>query len=1346
MCNSGVELLKQVHKRFDLDKRRQLSCLTAKQEEIYRVFKDTIPSKLSVENLFGEEDNMWKTNTQLLKKLSLILKWFGIPLIYKKLIVLDDDIPKEHLIRELYNGKYDFQPDGDMIYHDVKSGNFEQLVIFYSLNPKTKSTITFYFTSQMKNGAVHCHFCGEEKSNEFEILKCIHTNHPTLWTANEEECSVCNNKIKKNDQIHHYELKHKLADAQYITYLNLKKKLNGDVEREIIEDNPNYTIIDSHNYIKKLNTSHVTIDISFDYETFTAKVDHGDAIPYMLSLSLGCNFHYTHGTIPDHEKFKRMIKECCLSKLEKNKFIVLNNSQEDAFYIDPLYKPLITAYTTFPPRKMIKNIDEMTETMKELPTTVLDESQYKRTRVFTLNNIKDIITERFIDFLYSLSKELNFVYRKEYADVFGTVQEVIIRPFAYNGARFDNYFIEQYLKFCNIPKISRTFANRQVLQGKDGISKIFVAFRYGTKKYKSRSEEIDEEDCCNELESDIEIEEGEETTTLEESVANFQLQIEVVDILKMRAPTSLANQVAGSKIKDLKFKMNSSGHVLMHEINLGHKKDIRLPYPTVGKEWTKWKTELLGRPIEMKQYDTGFRDKLIGPSISVKKQMDNAKEIKQWDDEFEECINAHRHMFAGSDIEWKFSQYYISYGIKDSISCYALMLALYNESVEYLEKLNNEGLFNDLQRDPNNDDEEIKIKSLDYFKLGISTSGLAFRLWHISKKTFVQPKGIAAETIRESIIGGFCQPQMIGEIKSGEDFCWLNNHFTQIDIVSMYANAQRSNYYADGTCEVGTEKVKKSIDYCNRVLDTDNALGMIHYLPIFGFYALAPPTNHKDRCSLGPVAIKIKMVEHTGRWCNRNGLKTTENITWCGIPRFQCLSPQDALTYKNMGWTIRMIDTPEAVSRTVLFETFRAPLKHFAEIHIKLKLQAKKDKNVPIEKICKLIGNGLYGKTLMKPIYDQILTITSCSELTKLYTQAYCCEIIIKNVMECSYSLLIPRKNNKFDKIQEVYYIVKIQYKFAKSIGPVHYGSQILGHSHAQYFSLNAVVDVHKGLVEPEYRCPSQIYGDTDSWFVLNGVLCHYPSYKFGSFMAAMPENPFNNNDWCVIVEEKEPFGIHGNSALICGKKSYCFITDNDEPRKTKELVKAAKGQKLSDLRGIHYRQVIDKKLLSREKFEDLYEENMRVETERLSFMKSLFNPNDKSPIVQTKLKRELQVNYSISRKHKVLGNCDKFSVRCIPHSASEIEPNEEENTIKSIEILDSRSIYPDLLIGEGTIPTDLYKACYYHYAEYMEDENLDRETLLNHAVVRHNYDTETQKENENVYRYFKTVEDFNIQ
>ena len=277
---------------------------------------------------------------------------------------------------------------------------------------------------------------------------------------------------------------------------------------------------------------------------------------------------------------------------------------------------------------------------------------------------------------------------------------------------------------------------------------------------------------------------------------------------------------------------------------------------------------------------------------------------------------------------------------------------------------------------------------------------------------YIQPRGVAAQTIRECVIGGFCQPLQIGEVKSGHDFCFYNNHFTQLDIVSMYANSQRSQFYADGKCQTDTTSVKKAIKYCNKILEQPGSKGLIQYLPIFGFYAVAPPERQEDRCSLGPIACKIKIkekvkveIQQSGDLWLKDGVRTTENVTWCGIPRFQALSPQDALTFKNLGWTIVMLETDEAVRRTVLFETFRGPIKEFCEIHIELKLDAKRAGNTAIEKLMKLIVNGLYGHTLMKAIHERVLTITDTKELTRLYSRAYCGEVSLKNVMECSYSL-----------------------------------------------------------------------------------------------------------------------------------------------------------------------------------------------------------------------------------------------------------------------------------------------------------------------------------------------------
>lgn len=1269
-----------------------------------------MPRLLNFTNLFGnveiENDNIWDTNVYILRKLATILKWYGIPVIYKTLHFTDSKKDK-FLTKEVNDGNYFIEPE-NMMFDKNFSGNFEPLTIFIGPNPLNVRTYILYISIAVRNPIIYCWFCNTEKPNSFRALKCIHENHCSLWQPH-DECSVCKNRLKKIEKIHHYELAHKLARVQFQQYEDIKETLKDNIRREEEEKNehPDYKVIDSYSYLEKLNKSHVTIDISFDYETFTTNIDgKGDSIPYMLSLAIGVNYCYALDTIPDQVSFSERINSICRYHLELNKFIILSESQTEKFYLNKSLEPLITAYSIFNPASLMNKITTLEKDMNKMPTSNITSKEYEnvnKNHIVSLHTVKNAVTERLILFLHALLRYLNHDCREDHPEIFGDVEEIIVRCFAYNGARFDNYFIEQYLKFCTIERVNNLFKNRVVLQGKDGIGKISLGMRSAKKK------KLDDEE--------------------DESKKYFDVQLEFVDIFKMRAPLSLEKQLKGLNIKDLKFKMKNDGHTYMHKIALGLEKDIILPYPCSLPCWDEVKKNLLGRPTPIKLNTPSF------PGFSISspsKHIPNNKECELWDKEFEECIDAHRSLFKQN--KWNFTQYYMSYGIKDSISCYCLMAALHVESTEYLKILYDQGMFSDLQRNPFNedDDQDIIIKSLDYFKLGISCSGLAFKIWHLDKGIYIQPKGIASSTIRECIIGGFCQPLIMGEAKSGEDFAFYNNHFTQIDIVSMYANNQRSSYYADGRCETGTVKVKEAINKCNEILQYWDKIGMEHYQPIFGFYALAPPCD-KDRCALGPIACRIKLIEKTNNWSNIDGKRTTENITWCGIPRFQALTPQDAVTFKNLNWTIYMLDTDEAVSRTVLFEKFDAPIKKFAEIHINIKLKSKKEGNLAMEKLAKLIVNGYYGKTLMKPVFNQVLTITSSKELTKLYTQAYSGDILLKNVVECSYSLLIPQIMGGFCKVETIYYIVKIETRFASSSGPIHYGAQTLGHSHASYHSIY-INDIQRGFVDVNARNPTQFYGDTDSWFVQNGILKNYPPYKLGSFMSEMPENPFHNNQWCVIVEEKEPFGIHGNSACICGKKSYCYIDDNCQQ---KEILKVAKGQKLSDLRTDHYRQVIDKKLLPRDQFEDLYNHSLKVQTTRLSFLKSLFAFNDRSPIVQTTLSRELQVNYTISGNHDLLSNQKKFRVRVVPHSASDIDPNDPENEILSIEVLDSRTKTPELLNGyENTkLPKNLHDACYYHFAEYMFSEKVGK--LKNADVTKHSYSASRTTKNK-VTEFFK--------
>lgn len=1305
----SINIYNHVKKLYNLNDKRQTDTLTTTQINIANYFFETMPRLLNFKNLYGdveiENDNIWNSDGYILRKLSKVLKWYGINVVYKT-INFTDDKKDEFLTKEVNDGKYFIEPEEMCFETNTWSGNFEPLIIFIGPNPLNIRTYILYITIAIKNPQIFCWFCNTLQLNSFRALKCIHINHCSMWQL-DDHCSVCNTQVNKEDQIHHYELYHKLARVQFEQYNEIKQALKTSPEnvKEEEEENDCYTIVDSYPYIDKVNKSHVTIDISFDYETFTTHVDKkGDSIPYIISLAIGCNYQYTLDKIPHPDLFSEKINSICRYYLELNNFIILTENQTEYFYLDPR-QPQITAYSILNPASLKKKIDRLESKMEKMPTVNLTTKQYSevnKNHVVSLHTVKNAITERFILFLNSLLRYLNYDCREDYPELFGEIEEVIVRCFAYNGARFDNYFIEQYLKFCTIDRINNLFKNRVVLQGKDGITKI--SLNLSRKKKKN-----------------------------EDDKQPFQVQLEFVDIFKMRAPLSLEKQLKGLNIKDLKFKMKNEGHELMHKIALELEKDVVLSYPCTSSSWNDIKENLLGKPKPNEQISPVFPGFIVVNSS----KSSNQKEIDIWEKEFEECIVAHRSLFNNK--KWSFTQYYISYGIKDAISCYSLMAALYIESVEYLKKLYEYGMFQNLQRNPLNnddDDEELTIKSLDYFKLGVSCSGLAFRIWHIDTGTFVQPRGIAASTIRECIIGGFCQPQILGEVKSGEDFTFYNNHFTQIDIVSMYANSQRSNYYADGKCEIGTLKVKEAVVHCNKMLQYWDNIGMEHYRPIFGFYAICPPDD-KDCTSLGPIACRIKMIEKTNNWFTINGKKTTENITWCGIPRFQALTPQDACTFKNLGWHIYMLDTKEALSRTVLFEKFSSPIRKFAEIHIQIKLQAKRECNLAMEKLAKLIINGYYGKTLMKLIFDYILTITSAKELTKLYSKAYCGTIKLKNVIECSYSLLVPYNNN-MTKIETIYYIVKIESHHASSSGPIHYGAQTLGHSHAAYNSIE-INDVHRNFVSYKWRIPSQIYGDTDSWFIQNGGLRNYPSYKIGSFMSEMPENPFHNNQWCVVVEEKEPFGIHGNCACVCGKKSYCYIDDNCEPQKNVAILKVAKGQKVNDLHSEHYRQVIDKKLLPRAQFEELYYHSLKVQTTRLSFLKSLFASNDRSPIEQTTLSRELQVNYTISGNHEILSDEPKYRVRCVPHSASDIDVNDKNNELVSIEILDSRQKLPELLNNyeKTKLPKRLYDACYFHFSEYMKDDVNDVKELKNGKITKHSYRSTTNIKKNRVSVFF---------
>ena len=564
---------------------------------------------------------------------------------------------------------------------------------------------------------------------------------------------------------------------------------------------------------------------------------------------------------------------------------------------------------------------------------------------------------------------------------------------------------------------------------------------------------------------------------------------------------------------------------------------------------------------------------------------------------------------------------------------------------------------------------------------------------------------MAAVTIRESLIGGFCQPHVLGEIDSESEYMFPDNQHTQIDIVSMYANAQRSCYFASGKCETGTPNVASSIDFCNKILETPLGIniGLAHYQPIFGYYIIIPPRNLKDHCELGPIGIKMKMKVSNMIFGHRV-TKIIENLNWCGIARIQALTPQDALTMRNMGFHIRMLDTPEALKKTVLFETFSDPVKKFNEIHIRMKIAAKMAGNSSLEKIAKLLNNGFYGRTIMNPAQIETVLLKTSNEITNLYHRQFKGEIDILKLQELNYQILMTRGDNP--KIYEdVYYQAKFKNSLAKSSGPIHLGAQILGHSHAMYFSLAPIVDPSVGWIPVDRRCPGNLYSDTDSWYPQNGLLKRYPSWRFGSFICESPENPFDNNKWCVIVEEKEPGGVPNTTGMFLGKKNYCFTTHNNE-NKRKDLSLISKGQNKSKLSGESFRTVINNSVVKRSDYEEVMGEKMRIETERLSFYRSFFTDNMGSPIKQTTLKRELKLNNTIMGRHSLYPN-----VTFSPYSVTQIKPNSPDEVIEEITVVDGLYLHPEIMGKSRHLTPEILHQLIYHC---FWDETKETHPILN--------------------------------
>lgn len=1210
-------------KTYNLDYDRQQIFLTSDRQKLFKLYH-TGPNKTfthdylfqSVSGQTELEDILNVENGLFLRRLSEILKWFNIPSKFIIVDTTDDAKEKENCLpNELFNGRYILT---EMLeYNSILSGNFDPITIFIHCDEKNKYVLYNTKYIETSSAEIKCEFCGELKDNTFKVLKCIYTNHKTL--IEENQCVICERNITI-DPILHFKGCHQLALSQFQLLKRVKKDLEKDDEalqkyfdkQNIHKD---YEIIHCDRLLKLINTTKITIDVAYDFETFPLSLgEAAEAVPYILSLSMHPNFYFIENCNVDQEKFIKLVGHRFRNLLTDHNFTILNPEQNKVFCLDPLFKPSINAWTALEPRSYKKRISQMENEMLSSAPIPYNKGEVTGKNLMQL---KSQIVNRMMMVIRNFLIYLNGDCREH--DIYGEVNEVVLRMTAFNGSRFDNYYLEHYLKMAAPPHVMKFFKNRRLIQGKSGISKIALNLY-----------------CKSEM--DLKSREKKPSTAV---------KFEVIDVSSMRAPSTLAKLLVDLNIKDLKFPMHSNGHEYMAKYCLNLVNDIKCCYPVSNEI----KVDLLGCPKT------------------------EGEERNKWENDFEECLVAHKTMFKNSHRIFSYQEYYHSYGIKDSISAYCLLPFIYKESIHYLKMIQNEKMLN-------------HIHMLDYFGLAVSTSGLAFKIWHIDQENYVQPRGLAAITIRETLIGGFCQPHVKGEIESEEEFMFPDSQHTQIDIVSMYANAQRTCYMASGTCESGTLKVEEAINFCNKILATplNITIGLAHYQPIFAYYILIPPTYLKDHCELGPIGVRMKM-KYTGNVMGHRATKNVENLNWCGIPRIQALTPQDALTMRNMGFFVRILDTKEAIKRTVLFQTFSDPLKKFNEVHIKMKIQAKKDGNFSLEKLNKLINNGMYGRTIMNPALIETVLLKFSSEITDLYHRQFKGEIEILKLQELNYKILINTHNGINKVVEDIYYQAKFKHSMGKSSGPIHLGAQILGHSHAIYFSNNRIVDPHVGLIPVHRRCPCNLYSDTDSWYPQNNLLKRFERWKFGSFICESPENPFDNNKWCVIIEEKEPDGINHTRAIFLGKKNYCFTTKNDLGQ-AKDLILVSKGQNKNALSGSSFKSV-----LNNQSYDELLHCKEKIETSRLSFYRSLFVDNTQLPLKQTTLTRELKINNTIMGRHAFYPH-----VTFSPYSVTQIQPNEPDDLIQEIIIYDGLYLHPEIITGKSQFltPEILYQLVYH--------------------------------------------------
>lgn len=1227
-------------KNYNLDHERQELCLHPSNLKWFKAYISCCKNKsFTYDYLFQEGtddvsqydilDN--RNNTLFLQRLSLILSWFSISCQFIFLDTTDDVIKKDDpLPNELFNGQY--FPKEKLSYSNITSGNFDPLVIFIHCDEKNKYTLYITKSVESEIEEIRCEFCHETKESTFQMLKCIYTSHKK-WLDENNKCVICKRFIAdENVGLQaHFKVFHKLALAQYELLKRVKKNLNENDEESLEEfldkqekGYKDFDIKNSDNLLKSVNTTRITIDMAYDFETFPLSLGNDDAVPYIVSISMKPNFYYIGNCTIEQEKFEKIICRRFEEILRHDHFIILEPEQNKVFCLDPLFKPTVNAYTSIDPRKLKRDITQLENDLITLPTgdinSFLEGGGEDNAR--TLMRTKSRVTHRLMSALRNFLIFLNGDFREQ--ELYGDIEEVIVRLTAFNGSRFDHLFVEHYLKLVAPSHIKSFFKFRKIIQAKGQISKISLPLYNRKIDGKTRGK-----------------------------IKTTQIKFEIVDVSLMRAPNTLSNLLRDLKIKDLKFPMSNDGHDYMAKYCLELEPDLVCPYPVTNKI-----KKLLGCPDE---------------------------NFTQWEEEFNQCLIAHKTMWQNSIDIFKFSEYFYSYGIKDSISAYCLLPFMYKESVDYLKIIQDENMLDGLTM-------------LDYFGIAISTSGLAFKIWHIDQKSFIQPKGIAAITIRESLIGGFCQPHVKGEIKSEEEFLFPDNQITQIDIVSMYANAQRSCYMAMGKCETGTPKVAKAIEYCNELLSVSLKIniGLAHYQPIFGYYILIPPQDLKDHCELGPVGVKIKM-KYTTTIFGQRITKNVDNLSWCGIPRLQALTPQDALTMRNMGFYVRLLDTPEAIKRTVLFETFGDPMKKFNETHIKMKIKAKKDGNSSLEKTAKLLNNGMYGRTIMNPSSVEIQLVKSSHEITDLYHRQFKGEIEIMKIQPLTYKLLTKRNNGVESVVEDIYYQIKFKHAGISS-GPIHIGAQILGHSHSIYFSMFMVLDPLFGLIPVKRRCPGNMYSDTDSWYPQNNLLKRHSKWKFGSFICESPENPFDNNKWCVVVEEKEPNGESNTRGIFLGKKNYCFTTFNR--KKDKDLILVSKGQNIKSLSGQSFKTVLNHSIMSENEYTLAMRDKEKIETERLSFYRNLFVGPTEMPLRQTTLRRELKMNDTIMGRHDYFPH-----VTFSPYSITQIKPNKADDIIQEITIFDSLYLHPELICGRNKqltpeIVYQLVNHCFLHERE----------------------------------------------